>query len=62
MIQEIIAFSFFIMALIYTLYGIIKLLLPGNNTSSCAGCGGTCGIKPKLRTNYSLDIQSIRKK
>jgi hypothetical protein len=62
MFQEIIAFSLFLIAIIYTLYSIIKLLIPGNNTSPCAGCGGACGINSKLKTSYKLDIQSIREK
>lgn len=64
MLQEIIAFSLFIIAIIYTLYSILRLFIPGKNhsSSSCPGCGGACGMKSKLKTSYKLEIQALREK
>ncbi len=63
MIQEILAFSSFVLAIVYTVYSITKLFFPGKKGqtgSSCSGCGGSCGIKSELRPTYKLGVNSIR--
>ena len=62
MIQEILVFTSFALAIIYTLYSIAKLFIPGMKDhagSSCPGCGGSCGLKSELKAVPEFDKKTI---
>ncbi|MCD6596203.1 MAG: hypothetical protein J7L04_00860 [Bacteroidales bacterium] len=61
MIQEILALTSFTLAIVYTLYSIAKLFIPGmkgSASSLCSGCGGSCGLKSELKAVNEFDKKS----
>ena len=65
MIQDILALTSFVLAIVYTLYSIAKLFIPGMKDSagsSCPGCGGSCGLKPELKAVPEFDNKSLIRK
>ncbi len=62
MIQDILALTSFVLAIVYTLYSIAKLFIPGmkgHAGSSCSGCGGSCGLKSELKAVPEFDKKSL---
>lgn len=60
MVQEIISYLIIMFAVLYTIYGTVKLFLPSKQKAGCE-CAASCsGCDLKNKTSVSIKISNIK--